>query len=1694
MILRNFCNFLQVFFFLLIPLYLNLLPSGLLADSGTFSIYPSADGYTKKESSNSSFGGENAIWIQKSSTASSFSGDQNGYLRFGTTPFTNSATWIEQASLVLDATSFPGSGTTYFSFDLYGMPDGHPDESFEETTLTFSSAANSSTNLPGSFNTNGLVYLGSAKAVSTNVPQPIAWNGPALRDFIRANQNSHLSFILVRSNAISSATAFASRENSDPALRPILTFTAAGDPFLSTAATASSTDTGSSPANATDGNTTTRWSASPDSSTTQSWIQLDLGTNRTVNRFSFIPYEHGRTYKLEASTNGSTWSTLATGFRSSPNSTVNTNLTVISRAFPDRSTRYLRLTSLTSLTAKSLGVVEMQASLNSLATPLLSRWAGLSNQVAARTNTSTSEKVVRALLDVCLERALAGLHVMDSDYATGLMDDMDGILAASASQLAAPVANPGTLSVLRVLQPGATTATSNPYIKRMNDGVGLFLAQTDSPLWEKNTDQRNELSNYNDARLGGQQMDALFWLFAHPQSPRRHDPEILRRLLRRTLNYLDAMDVWSTSYVPGQLSGFFDDFGMGPASQVFREFLVLYPNLVPPNLKTQWLRAINSAGSMIYTTHKDRVSIWYNTDVSLSCQLFNFGMVANNPDWLGKGEYFMNELLRTNGPLFADGAMAYYGMANEVGGYQSTLTEYVTRYHEMTGSTNALAILRGMEWYGPINGPILSWWTVAAWKHMWNDIDSSDCGGEAVAGTNPYVRAELDSNISATATTNNWYSRPRVDVAWYRSGVTYSNRPDYTVYDRNIEGPRAWYGAWNYAATVRKIPTNEAGLFTIMGAQMGETTNSVFRVNASLFGIFPRLRVSPTTGADTDGTFYEIRHAWLASNLNGDATVRRDFSALGTSYRPSVYNSSSKGAEQDWTARQVWLGLPDRIIGLLDISPNANTNAYEVQGVIRLGYGGTAASTPKTIAATDTNRWNYGNLTLVLHKHNYATLITNLFNFRYTNNPTPGASANPITELTLLDSPTAQSNTAPVAWTAGTRRTFLTEIRPNTSTNDYTVTELTLSNGLIGLEAADNNSNRKFRIVYNSSSNTNSYTPALPWTGTVRLHQSGARYRPWWLPQPTGPSNSVFWTTNQTNLFLPPYGHAVWETVGASVKANNSTDLDQEASWSNSGVSDGSMAAWGSNLGTNSTAAIGSGINLAGLMFSVTSGPVSILATGGGTLGLGPSGLDLSSARAAFKIWSPVRLDADQGWIAGANFSSNSIPLEVSGEISGNGGLTMAASNGATLLLSGANTFTGAVTVTAGSLRIRTGSGLGTGTKLIRLNSSTNNALLLDGSAGPINLDPNLSFQISNPNGVIVNEAGTNQISGALTLTLGAGSSKIESRAGLLTLSGPISPNTSGRTLEISGSGNGIVSGGISDGVSTNFLGVKKSGTGTWELAGSNTFTAGLTNTNGTLRLSGSLASALVVSNATLAPWGIGVVNSNLTLAGTSRISVRINGTSPGAGYDQLCVAGTVTLAGTLDPTLGTTISAPTDLVLLQKNSAGTVGGTFTGWSNGVLTRTNGLYAKINYTGGDGNDVVLRLAASANAYTDWKLVKFGTVENIGNAADTADPDGDGLANLAEYALALNPNQNDPIPGILTLNGSVLEYRYTRSLSAKNSGVAYLAEWSDTLAANDWSTANVIETILSTSGDREEVKAAVSANGTKRFMRLKIFGI
>jgi alpha-tubulin suppressor-like RCC1 family protein len=121
----------------------------------------------------------------------------------------------------------------------------------------------------------------------------------------------------------------------------------------------------------------------------------------------------------------------------------------------------------------------------------------------------------------------------------------------------------------------------------------------------------------------------------------------------------------------------------------------------------------------------------------------------------------------------------------------------------------------------------------------------------------------------------------------------------------------------------------------------------------------------------------------------------------------------------------------------------------------------------------------------------------------------------------------------------------------------------------------------------------------------------------------------------------------------------------------------------------------------------------------------------------------------------------------------------------------------------------------------------------------------------------------------------------------------------------------------------------------------------------------------------------------------------------------------------------------------------------------------------------------------------WRFTNFGSYTSDASAADAADPDGDGMSNLLEYALGTDPNNSGGMPASLALNGADLEYTYTRSSAAKNNGVTYQIEWSDTLAAGSWSTQAVTEQITSEKG-RETVKASVpKGNGGKRFLRLRV---
>jgi hypothetical protein len=68
------------------------------------------------------------------------------------------------------------------------------------------------------------------------------------------------------------------------------------------------------------------------------------------------------------------------------------------------------------------------------------------------------------------------------------------------------------------------------------------------------------------------------------------------------------------------------------------------------------------------------------------------------------------------------------------------------------------------------------------------------------------------------------------------------------------------------------------------------------------------------------------------------------------------------------------------------------------------------------------------------------------------------------------------------------------------------------------------------------------------------------------------------------------------------------------------------------------------------------------------------------------------------------------------------------------------------------------------------------------------------------------------------------------------------------------------------------------------------------------------------------------------------------------------------------------------------------------------ITKTGGLYDSWV----DDVGVIHISGGSAAALESWRLRSFGQAGNFGPAADTADPDDDGVQNLAEYALGTSP--------------------------------------------------------------------------------------
>lgn len=140
--------------------------------------------------------------------------------------------------------------------------------------------------------------------------------------------------------------------------------------------------------------------------------------------------------------------------------------------------------------------------------------------------------------------------------------------------------------------------------------------------------------------------------------------------------------------------------------------------------------------------------------------------------------------------------------------------------------------------------------------------------------------------------------------------------------------------------------------------------------------------------------------------------------------------------------------------------------------------------------------------------------------------------------------------------------------------------------------------------------------------------------------------------------------------------------------------------------------------------------------------------------------------------------------------------------------------------------------------------------------------------------------------------------------------------------------------------------------------------------------------------------------------------------------------------------------------------------------------------------------LAVNVAQPLTPIESWRTANFGAAAPSGDAADIADPDGDGVPNLLEFALGGQPLSaaSAPLPAIARAPGtSSLTLDFTRSLASIRS-VVCVVEWTDDLAAAPavWSSAGVVLETLSADTTKQQLRATIPLPDglPARFVRLR----
>jgi autotransporter-associated beta strand protein len=468
-------------------------------------------------------------------------------------------------------------------------------------------------------------------------------------------------------------------------------------------------------------------------------------------------------------------------------------------------------------------------------------------------------------------------------------------------------------------------------------------------------------------------------------------------------------------------------------------------------------------------------------------------------------------------------------------------------------------------------------------------------------------------------------------------------------------------------------------------------------------------------------------------------------------------------------------------------------------------------------------------------------------------------------------------------------------------------------------------------------------------------------------------------------------------------------------------IGDGS-ALGGTTAGT--TVSGGATLLLAGQDMNIDPEPLTISGAGNvgnGALGALESGDDGNVFTGLITLGAAATIASDAGLFKITNPGSITGPTFAltltgagDGEIDSIIGTTSGAvskTGAGAWTLTGANTYSGLTTVSAGILNIQNGSALG---------ATTNGTTVASGAT--LQIQGNITvgaeaLTISGAGalgatGALENVSDNNTFGGLLTI---AAAATITSDTGTLTLSNPGTlVNAGGVAITFDGAGDGSLAAKIPA------ASIIKKGAGTWTFSGANAYTGATTINEGTLDIQNPSALGTTTNGTTVASGATLLIDGNLAI-GAEALTIGGAGASGKTGALELIANATASFGGLLKLGASAAVSSEAGATLSLTNT-GTIFGTSTGFALTLTGTGHGSLAGIWNGGVSGTPGAGTLTKAglgtwtltgANSFTGTLSVQAGTLSvptfnnagsagPLGNSAGAVVLGSNGVAGNLEY--------------------------------------------------------------------------------------------